>query len=224
MEALSLTLEVITKQCLVGFGLHRIFERSKTMKVVLREHAQLTPNVLSLVPRADVFIIDLETNRDTINLVPQIRESAPTSKVVVLSGGEDKQHLHQVLVSGVDGVILNVQPPEVLLAVIETLYPQDTRQAEFADGPSVERSQATVSQQKVDSAARQPMWDAGLTQREREVVELVQQGLSNKEIACKLFVSDNTVRHHLTSIFDKLGVSDRKKLMVRNRQFHATHA
>jgi len=224
MEALSLTLEVITKQCLVGFGLHRIFERSKTMKVVLREHAQLTPNVLSLVPRADVFIIDLETNRDTINLVPQIRESAPTSKVVVLSGGEDKQHLHQVLASGVDGVILNVQPPEVLLAVIETLYPQDTRQAEFADGPSVERSQATVSQQKVDSAARQPMWDAGLTQREREVVELVQQGLSNKEIACKLFVSDNTVRHHLTSIFDKLGVSDRKKLMVRNRQFHATHA
>lgn len=224
MEALSLTLEVITKQCLVGFGLHRIFERSKTMKVVLREHAQLTPNVLSLEPRADVFIIDLETNRDTINLVPQIRESAPTSKVVVLSGGEDKQHLHQVLASGVDGVILNVQPPEVLLAVIETLYPQDTRQAEFADGPSVERSQATVSQQKVDSAARQPMWDAGLTQREREVVELVQQGLSNKEIACKLFVSDNTVRHHLTSIFDKLGVSDRKKLMVRNRQFHATHA
>lgn len=224
MEALSLTLEVITKQCLVGFGLHRIFERSKTMKVVLREHAQLTPNVLSLEPRADVFIIDLETNRDAINLVPQIRESAPTSKVVVLSGGEDKQHLHQVLASGVDGVILNVQPPEVLLAVIETLYPQDTRQAEFADGPSVERSQATVSQQKVDSAARQPMWDAGLTQREREVVELVQQGLSNKEIACKLFVSDNTVRHHLTSIFDKLGVSDRKKLMVRNRQFHATHA
>lgn len=224
MEALSLTLEVITKQCLVGFGLHRIFERSKTMKVVLREHAQLTPNVLSLEPRADVFIIDLETNRDTINLVPQIRESAPTSKVVVLSGGEDKQHLHQVLASGVDGVILNVQPPEVLLAVIETLYPQDTRQAEFADGPSVERSQATVSQQKVDSAARQPMWDAGLTQREREMVELVQQGLSNKEIACKLFVSDNTVRHHLTSIFDKLGVSDRKKLMVRNRQFHATHA
>lgn len=224
MEALSLTLEVITKQCLVGFGLHRIFERSKTMKVVLREHAQLTPNVLSLEPRADVFIIDLETNRDAINLVPQIRESAPTSKVVVLSGGEDKQHLHQVLASGVDGVILNVQPPEVLLAVIETLYPQDTRQAEFADGPSVERSQATVSQQKVDSAARQPMWDAGLTQREREMVELVQQGLSNKEIACKLFVSDNTVRHHLTSIFDKLGVSDRKKLMVRNRQFHATHA
>ncbi|MDR4466208.1 MAG: helix-turn-helix transcriptional regulator [Nitrospira sp.] len=63
-----------------------------------------------------------------------------------------------------------------------------------------------------------------LTVREHEVVRLMQQGLSNKEIACKLLISDNTVRHHLPSIFDKVGASNRKKLMVHNHQVHSTHA
>jgi DNA-binding NarL/FixJ family response regulator len=57
-------------------------------------------------------------------------------------------------------------------------------------------------------------WPTGLTERKREVIRLVGQGLSNKDIAYRLSISDSTVRHHLTSIFGKVGVSNRQKLLV----------
>jgi DNA-binding NarL/FixJ family response regulator len=53
-----------------------------------------------------------------------------------------------------------------------------------------------------------------LTRRERDIIQLVAQGLKNKEIAAQLSISDVTVRHHLTSTFDKLGVRDRFELMI----------
>jgi DNA-binding NarL/FixJ family response regulator len=59
----------------------------------------------------------------------------------------------------------------------------------------------------------------GLTEREREVIVLIGQGLSNKDIADRLCISGITVRHHLTSIFDKLGVTTRQKLLIRAHQF-----
>ena len=61
-------------------------------------------------------------------------------------------------------------------------------------------------------------WPQGLTEREREIVQLIGQGLSNKDIADRLCISSITVRHHLTNIFDKLGVSNRQKLLLRAHQ------
>jgi DNA-binding NarL/FixJ family response regulator len=55
---------------------------------------------------------------------------------------------------------------------------------------------------------------ATLTNREREVVTLIGEGIRNKEIADRLFISETTVRHHLTSIFDKLDVDDRVELLI----------
>jgi DNA-binding NarL/FixJ family response regulator len=55
---------------------------------------------------------------------------------------------------------------------------------------------------------------ASLTNREREVIALVGEGIKSKEIAGRLFISETTVRHHLTSIFDKLGVADRVELLI----------
>lgn len=59
---------------------------------------------------------------------------------------------------------------------------------------------------KIESEPQSPAWPEALTDREREIIQLVGQGLSNKDIAYQLSISDSTVRHHLTSIFDKIGV------------------
>jgi DNA-binding NarL/FixJ family response regulator len=72
---------------------------------------------------------------------------------------------------------------------------------------------------KTVEADPQPLaWPEALTEQEREIICLVRQGLSNKDIAYKLSISDSTVRHHMTSIFDKVGVPNRQKLLV-----HAHH-
>lgn len=57
-----------------------------------------------------------------------------------------------------------------------------------------------------------------MTPREREVIRLITQGLSNKDIADRLLISSITVRHHLTNIFDKVGVSNRQQLLIRAHQ------
>ncbi len=62
-------------------------------------------------------------------------------------------------------------------------------------------------------------WPHALTERERAVTVLIGQGLSNKDIANWLCISGITVRHHLTSIFDKLGVRSRQKLLIRAHQY-----
>ena len=62
-------------------------------------------------------------------------------------------------------------------------------------------------------------WPSALTERERAVIVLSGQGLSNKDIANRLCISGITVRHHLTSIFDKLGVTSRQKLLIRAHQY-----
>ena len=67
--------------------------------------------------------------------------------------------------------------------------------------------------------SNQPKWAGVLTEREREVIRLVSQGLSNKDIADRLCISSITVRHHLTNIFDKVGVSNRQKLLIRAHQY-----
>ena len=84
-------------------------------------------------------------------------------------------------------------------------------------------SQRTTHSQfnEVQPAAR-PAWPDALTEREREIIRLVGQGLSNKDIAYKLSISDSTVRHHMTSIFDKVGVPNRQKLLLHAHQLRST--
>jgi DNA-binding NarL/FixJ family response regulator len=220
----SLTLAVISRQDLVCLGLQSVFERSATFRIVMRRYRQIAPDLLLAEKRPDVFMLDLETNRDAIDTIRQIRESAPTSKIVLLSGVEDRQCLHEAFACGVDGVILTVQPSEVILAVIETLHTSVPRQVQVDDGGSGGVDLKIVPKLNVGSTARPPAWGDALTEREREVTGLVQRGLSNKEIAHQLSISDSTVRHHLTNIFDKVGVPNRQKLLVHTYQFRSIHA
>ncbi len=201
-----LTIAILSSQCLVWLGLQKILESSSSVPMVVHPYAGRTADLFLAEGRPDVFILDLETERDALGTITQIRESAPTSKIVLLCGLEEKDRTREAFAAGVDGVILKVQPPSVVLAVLETLY-----------APA--KPHVGVPFTKKGGADSQPLaWPEGLTEREREIIRLVKQGLSNKDIAYKLSISDSTVRHHMTSIFDKVGVPNRQKLLL-----HAHH-
>ena len=217
---LTRTIAIIGSQHLVCLGLQNILERRQPGYVV-QLHQKLTPDLLLVEQHPDVFVLDLETERDAIGTIRQIRESAPNSKIVLLSGVEDRQRLLEALACGVDGVILKVQPPAVVLAVIEALYPPPQHLIDVDRNGAVEKDVSRVSQQELEQEMQPPFWPDAVTEREREVIRLVRQGHSNKEIADRLCIADSTVRHHLTNIFDKVGVPNRQKLLVRAHQFRA---
>lgn len=169
----------------------------------------------------DVLILDMETERDTIGAIRRIRESAPTSKIVLWGGFEENDRMREAFDYGVDGVILKIQPPQVVLAVIEALYPSTHNDSHLEQDRAIAVDLKRGTKPDADPEMQPAMWPEALTEREREVIRLVGQGLSNKDIAYHLSISGSTVRHHLTNIFDKLGVSNRQKLLIQTHQYRS---
>ena len=115
----SLTIAVISRHSLIYLGFQSILAGVGTV-------VHLLPGVMSEALRTerhpDLFVLELETDRDAIDMIRQIRSAAPTSKIIVLSGVEEARCLHAVFAYGVDGVLLTVQPPAVVRALVEELF------------------------------------------------------------------------------------------------------
>lgn len=211
-----LTIAILSSQYVVWLGLKDILESSATVPMIVLPCPVRISELLHAERQPNVFILDLDTEHDAIGTIKQIRKAAPTSKVVLLSGFDGQEGTRHVFTMGVDGIILKVQPPEVVLTVIEGLYAP----AKFPVCVKLEdRWARRTSLKKLADSDPAPAWPDALTEREREIVHLVEQGLSNKDIAYKLAISDSTVRHHMTSIFDKVGVPNRQKLLVHAHHF-----
>jgi DNA-binding NarL/FixJ family response regulator len=131
----------------------------------------------------------------------------------VLTDLVDHDLAQKALALGATGIVLKMQPPAVLIAAILDLcqfYAHDSLS-------KVMTLEQTHTQQafKAGSIDHEVTKQIGtLTVRERQIIRLVSLGLKNKDIARQLSISDITVRHHLSSIFCKLEVSDRQKLLI----------
>jgi DNA-binding NarL/FixJ family response regulator len=114
---------------------------------------------------------------------------------------------------GADVIMMKSQPASILLAIIDSMVRNATPSHGDSKHFAAKRASAgDPSTQRVISSSTSST--DSLTEREREVVALVSKGLSNRDIAERLCITETTVRHHLTSIFDKLGVSNRQKLLL----------
>jgi DNA-binding NarL/FixJ family response regulator len=160
----------------------------------------------------DVILLDLDLgNVRGIDLLPQLHMAAPNTHVVVLTGVRDAEIHRQAVRLGAVGLVLKEKAAEVLLQAIDKVCAGGV----WLDTMLI----ADVLSEMTRPKFKQPtdpeeMKIASLTAREREVIELVGQGLKNQAIADRLCISEATVRHHLTSVFAKLGVDDRLQLAV----------
>ena len=148
----TLTIAILSSHCLVWLGLQSILESSTSVPMVVLPHQKKLHDLLRPESRPDLFILDVDTERHAVGTLTQIRESAPTSRIVLLCGFEDKDRTREALANGVDGIILKVQPTEVVLAVIESLCasakPQACVERHRADGLSL----GSPFKKKADSA------------------------------------------------------------------------
>lgn len=218
-NAAPITMAIVSENHLVRLGLQGVITANPHLRLIGEATNTLEAEDLVVREKPHALIIEAEPEIDLLNLVRRIKTSVPTTKVIVLSGIEDKQQTLRALSSWINGLVLKVQPATVLLATIDHVCRLPTETLLFKHN---ETNHSDGIGPTVVSDRMRPTGPTDLdavTKREREIIALVGQGLSNKTIADRLGISAVTVRHHLTSIFDKLGVANRQKLLIRAHQY-----
>jgi len=162
--------------------------------------------------RPDVVLMDLSMPRmDGIAATRGILASSPASRVVALTSFGDKERVLQALEAGAIGFLLKDSDGEELVRGIQA--------AARGEVPLDPRAARAILEPRTSTDPR-----AGMTQREREVLELVGTGLPNKLIALRLGISEATVKAHLTRIYRQLGVADRTQAALWAREHPAPSA
>jgi DNA-binding NarL/FixJ family response regulator len=151
----------------------------------------------------DLVIVDLDLPPGGTAPLEQLLAAAKGCPLLLVTGTDDPRAIAAALQRGVVGVVLKSSPAEVLKRAIRAI---------LAGGSWIDRS--TMASLFRPAPKDDPMLHVErLTPRERQIVELIALGLQNKKIAARLSITETTVRHHLTSIFDKLAVTNRMELM-----------
>jgi two-component system response regulator DegU len=156
---------------------------------------------LSLIDqhRPDLFVSEVETpggNARGIACLREARERVPAVKIVVLSTHEDAEHVEQALAAGAAAYVVKTSHPDDLAVAIRQAF---SHSIYFAAG------RAAAAPADGEAAAEA----AELTRRELEILRLVAEGFSNGELARRLWVTEQTVKFHLSNIYRKLNVSNR---------------
>lgn len=190
---------------MVREGLRLFLETTGSIEVVgeARTGAEAVRNTLEIRP--DVVLMDLiMPDLDGVQATRQLREQGYTGAIVVLTSFVDDSKIGNALAAGASGFLLkDVQPPELVRAL------ESAVRGEPVLHPEVTRRLMQRMAEQAPAGRGEPTRHDRLTPREQEVLRLLVQGLSNKEIAHVAGISEKTVKTHVSAILAKLGLQDR---------------
>ena len=193
-------------------GLRYIIERQPGMEVIGEAGTIDEGVVLITALKPDIILFELNLEcQPQFEIAPSLVKVSGNARLILVTDIKDPKIQQKAVEVGIVGVISKTQSPEVLFKAIEKVHAGEVwlERSLIANVlVRLSRSQPVV---KVDHETASIN---SLSEREKEVVKLIGQGFKNKRISTELCISETTVRHHLTSIYDKLGVSDRLELLV----------
>ncbi|MCP3771840.1 response regulator transcription factor [Paenibacillus sp. MZ04-78.2] len=173
---------------------------------------------------ADVVLMDIRMpNGSGVEGTLNIKRASPDTRVLILTTFDDDDYIIEALRNGANGYLLkNISPdgivhgiktvhqgnwlihPDIARKLTSWIHPQSSAQARAAS--------EQVTQSRKDPFARFESY--GLTPTEKQVVEKIAEGLSNKEIAQELFLSEGTIKNYISEILSKLGLRDRTQIAI----------
>ena len=173
---------------------YELLERARTVAEAQKLLGKLKPDLLLL----DVHLPD----GSGLDVLRKLGSSRSRPAVILLTAGMDEAQLLTAAELGPQGMVLKTSDPGLLMECMDAIVAGKR----WVDPEIAERTRAVK-----ERAERAPT----LTPRERELVDLVRQGLRNRDIAAQLGVTEGTVKVYLHAIFDKLGVDNRTELAMR---------
>jgi DNA-binding NarL/FixJ family response regulator len=201
-------------------GLCRLLALEEDFEVVAQ--AQDGRQVLDVLQQhePDILLLDLKMpGLDGLATLQRLQIAKNKTRVIVLTASDDKNEFVQAMKLGTSGIVLKQTATELLIKSIRKVHAGeiwlDSHTTAAVIRQFVANDEVQPSMHALPSApATRERERSPLSQREREIVALVAQGFKNKEMAEKMFISEQTVKNHLHNIFDKLGVSDRLELAL----------
>ena len=200
-----------------------IVEDNRVIRESLMEFVQSDPEcrcvctcstaeeALKVIPRnePEIVLMDIQLpNMSGIDCLAQLKQMMPSLQIIMVTVYEDTERIFKALRMGACGYLLKRCTPEELLAAI-----REVRQGGAPMSREIARKVIASFQEPITAA----MEVEDLTPREREILELLADGFSNKEIADRMGVSDGTVRWHLRHVYNKLHVRSRTEAALKFR-------
>jgi DNA-binding NarL/FixJ family response regulator len=186
-------------------GLRKLLETEDDIKIVgeASNGNECVDMLTKLKP--DILLLDLRMpGKGGLAVLEEVNPDSLTTHVIVLTAGEDDRDAVRAMRLGARGFVLKQSASDLLVNSIRRIH----------DGEICLDSRVTAEVMGAFSNGSPQADKPLLSNREKQVVQLVVQGYRNREIGQELFISDQTVKNHLRNIFDKLGVSDRLELAL----------
>jgi DNA-binding NarL/FixJ family response regulator len=200
---------IVSDNHLIRAGLRRILDSQPIFCVLADITIEKADTFDITTEHPNLVLVELDPRAtDALGFIGSLQGFQKESPILVLSDLADYELSRKALALGAAGIVLKMQPPAVLIAAIQELCPHNGHRSTLKN-VAMERK-PTSSAANTEGARN----IKSLTLREREIIRLVGRGMKNKDIAHRLSISDITVRHHLTSIFCKLEIEDRQKLLI----------
>lgn len=205
---------VIDDHVVVRQGLRMFIEMQSDMQVLGEGSNGVEAVELAASLNPDVILLDLLMPlMDGVEATRKILEKNPSSHILILTSFGEDDRVFPAIRAGAQGYLLkDIQPHDLVQAIRETyqgkaqLHPDVARRlmnAVSGGAPALE----------VKPVPSGDEW-SGLTEREREVLEFIAQGFTNRQIALKLVISEKTVKTHVSNLLDKLGLEDRTRAAI----------
>ena len=192
-------------------GTAELLRRESDLEVIAEAENGLQAVELAEKLRPDIVVMDVRMPQlSGVEATRRIRETMPDVRVLILTAHEDDQYIFSLLQAGANGYLLKTAPISELVKAI-----RQVKEGFSPIDPSIARKLiARVSEREQEKPSADKQISEDLTTRELEVLQMLAQGLSNRAIAEKLFISDRTVQAHLSSIFSKMNVTSRLEAVM----------
>jgi two-component system nitrate/nitrite response regulator NarL len=196
-------------------GLRTVLNQLATIQVVgeASDGMEAIEKAVSLDP--DVVMMDLRMPRvDGLTVLRSIHTRAPRSKVILFSGADNKDEFVEAMKLGCSGILSKESATSLIERSIAKVYAGEIWLDSNTTAAVIRQFASPAEFPAPANNGKSSRERAQLSQREREIIILIAQGYKNKEIAEKMFITEQTVKNHLHNVFDKLGVSDRLELAL----------
>ena len=197
---------LVDDEDIIRYGLNAILQCEAAIDVVGEAHNGQEALEQAHRLKPDIILMDIGMPlMDGVAATAKICQSLPGVKILILTTSTEDHHLHNAIQNGASGYLLKNIPPEDFIHIIRSTY---KGYMQFA--PAMGRKLHHKSSQpnlSVDD------WK-GVTPREQEVLQLIAEGASNREISQKLHIAEKTVKNHVSNILNRVGLRDRTQLAI----------